>query len=201
MKTNYTVKIFIICAVACFAALMNNCNTPAEKEKATENAGDVMNTSSDVERGRYLVTFGGCDDCHSPKIMTAQGPVVDSTRRLSGHPADAALPEINQSALSHWYLAGQDLTSWVGPWGVSFPANLTPDTATGTGVWTPELFIKIMRTGKHMGSDSGRPILPPMPWWSIGQLTDEDLTAVLAYLHTLPAVSNKVPDPIPPAAN
>jgi hypothetical protein len=55
-----------------------------------------------------------------------------------------------------------------------------------------------MRTGRHMGR--GRPILPPMPWEMVGKLTDQDLRAVFAYLKTLPAVKNRVPQPLPPAA-
>ena len=42
-------------------------------------------------------------------------------------------------------------------------------------------------------------LLPPMPWQTFGQMTDADLKAVFAYLRTVPAVKNKVPDPIPPA--
>jgi hypothetical protein len=45
----------------------------------------------------------------------------------------------------------------------------------------------------------GRPILPPMPWQMIGKLTDPDLKAVFAYLRTIPAVKNRVPQPLPPA--
>jgi hypothetical protein len=55
-----------------------------------------------------------------------------------------------------------------------------------------------MRTGKHLGT--GRPILPPMPWYDIGKLTDDDLRAVFAYLRTLKPVQNPVPAPVPPAA-
>jgi hypothetical protein len=57
-------------------------------------------------------------------------------------------------------------------------------------------FMQAMRTGRHQGQ--GRPILPPMPWQNVGQMTDEDLKAVFAYLRQIPAVKNKVPDPIPP---
>ena len=46
----------------------------------------------------------------------------------------------------------------------------------------------------------GRPILPPMPWEMVGKLTDQDLKAVFAYLRTIPAVKNRVPQPVPPAA-
>jgi hypothetical protein len=58
------------------------------------------------------------------------------------------------------------------------------------------MFIKAMRTGKHMSA--GRNILPPMPWQSLAQLTDEDLKAVFAYLRTIPAVRNHVPTPVAP---
>ena len=54
---------------------------------------------SPVERGKYLVMVGGCEDCHSPKIFTAAGPIPDSTRRLFGHPAGTQLPEIPKGIL------------------------------------------------------------------------------------------------------
>ena len=75
------------------------------------------------------------------------------------------------------------MTSWTGPWGTSFARNLTPDAATGLGSWTPEMFIKALRTGKDMGE--GRAILPPMPWPNYRQMTDDDLRAIFAYLRTL----------------
>jgi hypothetical protein len=187
--------------------LITGCSSPSSEQnhdkqeaKGDSMARALMSDEAMVERGKYLVTIGGCDDCHSPKTMTDKGPVVDMSRRLSGHPADAKLPAIDQSELApgKWYLASQDLTAWVGPWGVSFPANLTPDTATGTGAWTEELFIRIIRSGFHMGVEGGRPILPPMPWQSIAQMTDDDMKAVFAFLKSLPPVKNKVPDPLPP---
>ena len=36
---------------------------------------DKNASQSQVERGRYLVMAGGCNDCHTPKIFTAKGPV------------------------------------------------------------------------------------------------------------------------------
>ena len=157
--------------------------------------------NSQVKRGEYLVTFGGCHDCHSPKVMTPNGPAPDKTRLLSGHRADAQLPPIPAgvvgAAPNQWAaMTNGDLTAWVGPWGVSFAANLTPDKATGLGGWTVDQFIRTMRTGKHLGV--GRPLLPPMPWYDVGALNDADLKAVFAYLRTLPPVQNPVPTPIPP---
>ena len=75
-------------------------------------------------------------------------------------------------------------------------ANLTPDQNSGLGIWTEEMFIKALRTGRHMGAS--REILPPMPWSNYSKMTDDDLKAVYAYLRSIPAVHNRVPEPIPP---
>jgi hypothetical protein len=93
-------------------------------------------------------------------------------------------------------LGSQDMTTWAGPWGVSFAANLTPDNKTGIGLMSEEMFIKSLRTGKHRGML--RDILPPMPWQNLAKVSDEDLKAMFAYLKSLPPVANRVPDPIPP---
>jgi hypothetical protein len=166
-----------------------NCG-PKEKEMTQEEM---------VAHGKYLVNLGGCNDCHSPKVMTEMGPVPDTTRLLSGHPSDEMIAPIDTSMIKpgNWVLAsGISFTTFVGPWGISYAANLTPDEPTGLGTWTPELFIKAIRSGKHMGV--GRPILPPMPWPNFRQLPDQDLKAIFAYLHSLPPIHNKVPDPVPP---
>jgi len=152
-----------------------------------------------LRRGEYLVNFGGCHDCHSPKIMSANGPVPDKTRLLSGYPAKGPVPAVPAGALGpdKWAaMTNGDLTAWVGPWGTSFSANITPDNATGIGGWTADQFIKTMRTGRHLGV--GRPILPPMPWTSLAGLTDPDLKAMFAYLRSVKAIENPVPQPIPP---
>ena len=153
-----------------------------------------------VKRGGYLVTVGGCYDCHTPKKMTPQGPVDDSSRTLSGHPANTSLPPIDTQALApgNWILLSPDLTAFVGPWGTSFPANLTPDSATGIGAWEEDVFIKTLRTGKHLGQPNGRPILPPMPWFNLAKMEEADLKAIYAYLRSLPPISNRVPAPLSP---
>jgi len=67
---------------------------------------------------------------------------------------------------------------------------------TGMGIWTEEMFMKALRTGKHFGQS--RPIMPPMPASAYGQMNDEDLKAVYAYLRSIPPVKNLVPDYQPP---
>lgn len=149
-----------------------------------------------IARGKYLVQLGGCTDCHTRKSMTDKGPVDDPTMRFAGHPEGLLIPPPEHQA-GPWGAATAGMTAWTGPWGVSYASNLTPDQETGLGGWTEEQFIQAMRTGKHKGE--GRPILPPMPWQPLSEATDEDLKAIFAFLQSLPAVKNRVPDPQAPS--
>jgi hypothetical protein len=87
-------------------------------------------------------------------------------------------------------------TAFAGPWGVSFAANLTPDKETGMGSWTEATFIQAIRSGRHEGM--GRPIMPPMPWMQYRSASDEDLSAIFAYLQSIPAIANRVPQAMEP---
>ena len=94
-------------------------------------------------------------------------------------------------------LFGQDLTPAVGPWRVSYSANLTSDE-TGTGNWTEQQFMTAIRKGKYKGLEGSRDLLPTMPWQVYRGMTDTDLKAIFAYLQTTKPVSNLVPAPIAP---
>jgi mono/diheme cytochrome c family protein len=152
-------------------------------------------TQTQIQRGEYLVKFGDCAACHTPLKFGPNGPEPDLARYLSGHREDIKLPPPDLKP-GPWFAATAGMTAWAGPWGISYAANLTPDPNTGIGIWTEEMFLNTMRTGKHMGA--GRPILPPMPWQASAHLSDEDLKAIFAYLQSVPAVKNHVPDPIMP---
>jgi hypothetical protein len=117
---------------------------------------------------------------------------------LSGHPADVTVPPAPQATAAWPTAVAATMTAWSGPWGTSFTANLTPDPETGLGQWTVDEFIGALRSGRHQGR--GRPILPPMPYTMIRELTDDDLHAVFAYLQSIPAITNRVPEPLPPRA-
>jgi hypothetical protein len=156
-------------------------------------------TSARVERGKYLVTSNVCNDCHTPWKMGPNGPEPDMTRMLSGHPERVVITKPAPALGGEWEggaVFGSTMTSFSGPWGVSFSANLTPDRNTGLGIWTEDMFVRAIRTGKHFGVS--RPILPPMPWQQFRHMTDEDLKSIFAYLRSIPPVTNHVPDPIPP---
>jgi len=154
---------------------------------------------SQVKWGEHLVLTGGCGDCHTPKKMTDQGPVDDSSLLLSGHPAQMPIPPVDRVDLqTKGVFATQTLTAWVGPWGVSFSANITPDS-TGIGAWKEEQFIYALRNGVYKGLAGSRPLLPPMPWPSIKNFSDDELKAIFAYLKNVKPIKNVVPAFMPPA--
>lgn len=134
-----------------------------------QKAPPAMTHAEKLERGEYLTTIMACNDCHTPGTFYG---APDFDRRLSG------------SELG-----------WVGPWGTSFARNLTPDPETGIGNWSEDDIVKTIRTGQRA---DGTEVLPPMPWPMYSNMTDEDAYAISAYLKSLPAVSHKVPDKLPP---
>ena len=145
-----------------------------------------------VQRGEYLVKIMGCNDCHTPWKMGAQGPEPDMTRFLSGHPEEiGVLPNVKAAGPYMWS-AFPTNTAFSGPWGVAYTFNLTPEPNTGLGIWTEEMFMNAIRTGKHMGVS--RPINPPMPWPAYRNATDDDLKAIYAYLRTIRPIVNRVPE-------
>ena len=169
---------------------------PAVNDKPQQAANGKPQQAA-VARGKYLVTAGGCHDCHTPMKLGPNGPEPDFSRALSGHPEQLQMPPAPRLPEGPWLMVGSATnTAFAGPWGVSFTANLTPDAETGLGPWTQRNFMDTIRTGRHMGR--GREVLPPMPIPAYRNFNDADLAAVYAYLRTVPAVKNRVPDPLPP---
>ena len=122
-----------------------------------------------VARGARLAITSGCIDCHTPGTFYG---TPDTTRMLSG------------SELG-----------WEGPWGVTYPRNLTPDPETGIADWTEEDIVNAVRLG-HRPDQT--PILPPMPWPAYspderrGRLRDRGVREEPS------PVKHRAPDRIPP---
>ncbi|HRE42010.1 MAG TPA: c-type cytochrome [Ignavibacteria bacterium] len=183
-------KILISLAVILTAGLfIYSCN---QSTKTTEISQDSL-----VKRGEYLVTVMGCNDCHTPKKFGPKGPELDMDKYLSGHPANIPVAKVDTSLMKDWVYFNHLLTVAVGPWGVSFAANLTPD-ATGIGNWSEAQFKKALKEGKFKGLDNTRPLLPPMPWQNFHNISDADVSAMFAYLQSVKPINNLVPNPIPP---
>jgi mono/diheme cytochrome c family protein len=184
------VTILIPCIV--FIVACSDTKQPNAKNTPT------LDSTAMVARGEYIVKTSGCDDCHSPKRMGANGPELIPELRLSGFQQNSVLPEVDaKSVQKGWMLFAPDLTAAVGPWGISYAANLTPDS-TGLGAWKEENFFRAVREGKSKGLAGNRSLLPPMPWFNIAKMTDEDIRSIFVYLKTIKPVHNVVPAPVPP---
>ena len=152
-----------------------SCGSPRYESNADKKSHAVDSTLTQkasmtpVERGEYLTVIMGCHDCHTPGGLYGA-------------------PDFRRA------LAGSEL-GWKGPWGVSYASNLTPDSATGLGTWTEEEIIRALQAG--VGKDGG-PVAPPMPWPNFARLTRDDVTAIVAYLKSIPAVAHEVPESSPP---
>jgi hypothetical protein len=175
--------------------ILTSCEFSQTNETKKEETPINFSDKEMIARGKYLVQTSGCHDCHTPKVMTPNGPELDTTRLLSGHPKDQPLGPVVKT--QDWILFNNTLTAAVGPWGVSYAANLTPDD-TGTGNWKYEQFVTVIRKGKYKGLENSRMLLPPMPWQMFRSMKDEDLQAIFAYLKSLPKIDNLVPTPISP---
>jgi mono/diheme cytochrome c family protein len=128
------------------------------------------NAASQVARGKYLVTFGGCNDCHTPGYFLGK---PDEQR----------------------YLGGSDVGFEIPGLGVFLGRNITPDKKTGIGTWTKKQIVTALQTGVR---PDGRILAPIMPWHAFAHLTKRDANAIADYLKTLKPVDHAVPGPFGP---
>ena len=186
---------FSVMLLTAFVILLAGCRNNS-KTAIPESA--ELSVTQLVQKGEYLVTIMGCNDCHSPKETGPQGPAVIADLILSGYPATRPFKKVEPEMIKKgWILFDADLTAAAGPWGVSFAANLTSDQ-TGIGNWTEENFKRALKEGRYKGLESFRMLLPPMPWSNFTAISDEDIKAIFQYLKSTVPVNNIVPIPLSP---
>jgi mono/diheme cytochrome c family protein len=137
---------------------------------AFTHAATAADSAATIARGKYLVTLGGCTDCHTPGSFL-------------GHPDMAR------------YLGGSDVGFAIPGLGVFVGRNLTPDKDTGLGGWTRAQIITAFTTGKR---PDGRTLAPIMPYEAYKNLSKADDNAIAAFLQSLKPVSHKVEGPFGP---
>jgi len=192
-------KFLTIIIISLFTLILVKCNDAKTETATTQPAKEnFAGYESQVKWGEHLVTVSACHDCHSPKDYSKPGSGLDSNHLLSGY-LGSPVPGVNRrDAQTKGWAVTSDLTSWVGPWGVAYAANLTSDDSTGIGTWKEERFIYAIRNGKYNGMASDRNLIPVMPWVMYREMSDEELNAIFAYLKSTKPIKNKVPPPTPP---
>ncbi len=128
------------------------------------------------EYGKYLVNAAVCAACHTPS---------DKGDPIAGME----------------FAGGSEFKTHLG---IIRTANITPDEATGIGLWTEDAFVSRF---KHFAADSAKTLDPKtvgyytaMPWTMYAGMTDQDLRAIYTYLRTMPPVTNAVVKYEPPNA-
>ncbi|MDX1530305.1 MAG: hypothetical protein R3362_02145 [Rhodothermales bacterium] len=97
-------------------------SVPTEIVATDPAAAPHVVAANDVEAGRYLITVGNCNDCHTHGFMEADGAIAESD-----------------------WLTGSPI-GWRGPWGTTYAANLrlTAQTLTEDG------FVTMLHTRKAL---------------------------------------------------
>jgi mono/diheme cytochrome c family protein len=116
--------------------------------------------------GEYLVRIANCSDCHTPMV----NGMPDLTRFLAG---------------------GTSLSD--GKFTV-VTANITPDSTTGIGGWTEEMFLRKFAASAEKAHQADNPGLMNsyMPWDLYAGMTPEDLKAIYAFLRTIKPIQQSV---------
>ena len=65
-----------------------------QPKETTSPIDEQEQVQAQLDHGKYMVDVLGCTDCHTPKKMTAQGPVHDMDRFLMGFDASQPLPPV-----------------------------------------------------------------------------------------------------------
>ena len=93
--------------------------------------------------------------------------------------------------------------TFTGPFGSVPATNITSDKDTGVGNWTDAQLTDAIRNGVD---DGGQTLFPIMPYMTLHFMSDADVADLVAFLRTVPAGSNEVPErqlngsapPVPP---
>jgi len=191
--------ILCSCIIAISFLVITACND-SKQEPAAETKQSFGGFESQLKWGEHLVKVAGCNDCHTPKKMGPNGPELDMSLMLSGHPSQMPPADFDKNeAAKKGLIVTQTFTAWTGPWGITYAANLTSD-ATGIGGWKEEQFLKCLHEKKWMGLEGTRPLMPPMSMMPVTEMSDDELKAIFAYLKTTPPIKNVIPvaDLLPP---
>jgi mono/diheme cytochrome c family protein len=119
-----------------------------------------------VKYGGYLVNIAACMDCHTPM---EKGQYVKSKSFSGGF---------------HFNLGRFKVNS----------ANITPDSLTGIGKWSEEMFLYRFKSYREPAMYTSNPgkMNSIMPWSLFSKMDDFDIKAIYRYLRTIPPVNNLV---------
>lgn len=126
----------------------------------------LPNTNNPIAYGAYLVNAAGCNECHTKEN---KGQIIKELEFAGGRVFK--MPD------------GSEIQS----------SNITPDKKTGIGEWTKEMFVNRFRAYADSGyvphTVAAGEVNTIMPWTMYGTMTPADLSAIYAYLQSVPPIS------------
>lgn len=132
----------------------------AEPSRPAPPAGK-RSEAAQIERGRYLVKLGGCNDCHTSGYAQSGGQVDEK----------------------QWLLG--DRLGWRGPWGTTYASNL-------------RLYVANLSEEQWIQTARRLQARPPMPWFTLRGLREEDLRAMYKFIRYLGPAGEPAPAYLPP---
>lgn len=138
-----------------------------------------------LEHGKYMATIAGCTDCHTPLKPEYNKPPQELSLEQIQNIAFNGAETLDDTKL----LAGGRPFD-LGPAGILFTRNITPDKETGVGSWTDDQIKIAIKTGID---NEGKVLFPVMPYHVFNGMADADLEALIAYIRSVDSVSNSVP--------
>ena len=125
-------------------------------------------TPERIERGKYLAnSFAFCIDCHSSRDANKFSmPILPGTEGKGGD-------DYGEGA------------------GFVPASNITSDKETGIGSWTDGEIFRAITSGVNK---DGNFLAPMMPYALFNKMDKEDLYSIIAYIRTLPAIKNQIPE-------
>lgn len=137
-----------------------------ELKSASLEKNENPDTSNLIGYGAYIVNSAACIDCHTPM-------------------------ENGKYVMSKAFSGG--FTFNMGSFKAS-SGNITPDSTTGIGKWTEEMFLEKFKTCRDPAKYTGNPGKNNsiMPWSLFSNMADHDIKAIYAYLRTVTPVKNLV---------
>jgi len=119
----------------------------------------------------------------SEKEMIERGQYVARIGGCNDCHTSGYLMNDGKTPIGEW-LKG-DSFGWRGPWGTTYPPNL-------------RLFVKDMTEAQWVKEAKTLKRRPPMPWFNLNQMTDDDLKAVYHFIKSLGEPGQPAPAYIPP---
>lgn len=121
--------------------------------------------------------------------LAAEDPLVERGRYLvktSGcndcHTA-GYMQKLGDVPEQDWLLG--DRIGWRGPWGTTYAINL-------------RLYLQPLDESQWIAVVRNKPARPPMPWFNLRDMTDDDLRALYRYIRHLGPAGNSAPGFVPP---